>query len=128
MKTAILDGGFADVPVEAALAFRGVMSAMARPGRVETVAGARPPSPLSAAAGAVLLTLAVHATPLHLAGACDTDAVRDWLRFHCSAPLVAPGHAMFAVGAWGELCPLTQYAIGTPEYRPARRREHVRST
>jgi alpha-D-ribose 1-methylphosphonate 5-triphosphate synthase subunit PhnI len=59
---AVLDGGFSDAPRDAAHAFRAAMNAMARPGRIERLSGARPPAPLSVAAGTLILT------PLHLAG------------------------------------------------------------
>ncbi len=68
METAAaLRGGFADRPIEAAHAFRAALQAMARPGTVHRVGGARPPAPLSAAAGALALTLADGDTPLWLA-------------------------------------------------------------
>ena len=47
-----MDGGFADPPREAAQAFRAALQALARPGRIEAVAGAQPPAPASPAAGA----------------------------------------------------------------------------
>lgn len=111
-----LTGGFADPAVQAAAVFRAVLQAMARPGRIETVRGAAPPAPCSAAAGAALLTLVDATTPLHLAGAHDCDAVRDWVRFHTGAPLVGRGDAAFALGTWDALAPLTGYPLGTPEY------------
>jgi alpha-D-ribose 1-methylphosphonate 5-triphosphate synthase subunit PhnH len=71
---------------------------------------------LSVAAGVVLLTLCDTDTPVYLAGEADCDAVRAWLSFHTGAPLVGPSHAMFAVGTWGALLPLSTYRIGTSEY------------
>ena len=82
-----LEGGFVDPPIDSARTFRLVLNAMAQPGRIETVDTAQPPAPLCAAAGAVLLTLADHETPIHLAGDADSRAVRDWLAFHTGAPL-----------------------------------------
>ena len=111
-----LEGGFADSPRDAAHAFRAAMEAMARPGRIKTVAGAEPPAPLSVAAGVLMLTLADAGTPVHLAGETDCAEVRDWLRFHTGAPLAGPGEAIFAVGAWAALQPLAAYPIGTPDY------------
>ena len=101
--TAHLEGGFSDPAPQAATAFRAIMSAMARPGRIETITGATPPAPLSPAAGAVLLTLCDADTPVHLAGDADCAAVRDWIRFHLGAPLTSPEEAMFAVGRWDAL-------------------------
>ncbi|MEM7733547.1 MAG: phosphonate C-P lyase system protein PhnH [Pseudomonadota bacterium] len=111
-----LDGGFHDAPVEAARAFRAAMSAMARPGRIEPLDAATPPAPTSKAAGSLLLTLADHETGVYLAGDHDCAAMRDWLTFHTSAPLVAPQDAAFALGAWEALLPLSSYPVGTPEY------------
>lgn len=116
MSAGTLSGGFAHAPVEAARAFRAALSAMARPGRIERIASARPPAPLSPAAGALLLTLADPDAPVHLAGRFDTPDLREWLGFHTGAPIVARGAAAFAVGGWGALTPLEGYALGTPEY------------
>jgi alpha-D-ribose 1-methylphosphonate 5-triphosphate synthase subunit PhnH len=71
---------------------------------------------LSAAAGCVLLTLADATTPLHLAGAVDCAAVRDWVRFHIGATLVGAEQAVFAVGRWPDLAPLNRFAVGQPDY------------
>lgn len=92
------------------------MSAMARPGDIRRIAGAEPPAPLSVAAGTLLLTLCDPETRVHLAGAVDTDAVRQWLSFHTGAPLVDAAEADFALGSWADLMPLSRYRIGTPEY------------
>uniref|UniRef100_UPI003568D337 phosphonate C-P lyase system protein PhnH n=1 Tax=Sulfitobacter sp. TaxID=1903071 RepID=UPI003568D337 len=56
MQSQVLEGGFADLPVDASYAFRAVMTAMARPGDIASVGGAQPPGPMSVAAGVVLLT------------------------------------------------------------------------
>ena len=114
--SAVLEGGFATPAVEAALAFRAVMQALARPGRIETVAGALPPAPCSMAAGVVLLTLLDPTTPLYLAPSHDHPALRDWIAFHTGAPLAAPADAMFALGDWAALQPVTRFAIGTDDY------------
>lgn len=111
-----LSGGFDDAPTGSARAFRAAMNAMARPGRIEAISGAKPPAPLSVAAGTLLLTLCDPETPVHLAPSVGDQVVRDWLTFHTGAPVVEPARAMFAVGAWDELLPLSQYSIGTPEY------------
>ncbi len=111
-----LSGGFADTPAESARAFRAILEAMARPGRLYQVAGVTRPAPLSVAAGAVLLTLADATTPLHLAGAADCPAVRDWIAFHLGAPLVAAEAADFALGRWADLLPVTRFRAGQPDY------------
>ncbi|MDJ0637569.1 MAG: phosphonate C-P lyase system protein PhnH [Paracoccaceae bacterium] len=116
MTHVVLEGGFNDAPREASFVFRGLMNAMARPGTIETIAGGKPPMPLSIAAGTALLSLADADTPVHLAGATDTKEVRGWLAFQTGATLVGPDSATFAVGTWEALLPLDRYPIGTPEY------------
>ncbi|WP_299293631.1 phosphonate C-P lyase system protein PhnH [uncultured Tateyamaria sp.] len=115
MQQASLAGGFADPPHQSSTAFRAIMQVMARPGRIETITGGAAPAPLSGAASSVLLTLADPDTGVHLAGAFDTQAVRDWITFQTGAPLVAAPAAQFVLGAWADI-DLTQLAIGTAEY------------
>lgn len=116
MTPSALTGGFANPAIDAAHAFRAALNAMARPGVIERVAGAAPPAPLSLAAGVLILTLTDGTTPLHLAGAHDCAAVRDWITFQTGAPLVAAAGASFAIGAWADLQPVARFAIGTPDY------------
>ncbi|MEM9044991.1 MAG: phosphonate C-P lyase system protein PhnH [Pseudomonadota bacterium] len=116
MDTIALEGGFSDAPITAARAFRAAMDVMARPGRVEVLEGALPPPPVSIAAGTLLLTLCDPETPVTLLGAADAKDMRDWLTFHTGAPFVAPENAMFALGSWADLTPITRFGIGTPEY------------
>ena len=112
-----LAGGFAAPPEEGARAFRALLDAMARPGRVVTLAGAAPPAPASAAAGAALLVLTDRTTRLWLAPSHDTAALRAWVAFHTGAPVIAdPAEADFALGDWAGMLPLGRFATGTPEY------------
>lgn len=115
-NTSAMQGGFKDVPTEAARQFRAIMNAIARPGRIEAVDGATPPAPMSVAAGVMVLTLCDPDTGLHLAGSHDTPDIRAWVQFHTGAPIVPAEDADFAIGNWDALAPLTAYAIGTPEY------------
>lgn len=116
MLAGTLEGGFRNPPVDAAHAFRGVMTAMARPGTIVSLDGAAPPPPLSRAAGVVLLTLCDPDTPLHLAGEADCAAVRAWVAFHTGAPPAGPSDCAFALGTWEALGPLSAYPQGTPDY------------
>ncbi|MEM9797347.1 MAG: phosphonate C-P lyase system protein PhnH [Pseudomonadota bacterium] len=108
-----LSGGFTDPARTGARAFRAILDAMARPGRIVTVEGAHAPG-LSPAAAGVALTLCDPDVPVHLAGAADAAA--DWIAFHCGAPPAAKAECAFAFGAWSALAPLAPYRIGTPEY------------
>lgn len=111
-----LTGGFTDAPVQSARAFRAALFVLARPGRIETLNGAKAPAPVSPAAATLLLTLCDGETPLYLAPGHDRPEVCDWIAFHIGAPLVARAQAMFALGTWSALEPLTAYSHGTPEY------------
>lgn len=109
-------GGFAHPSTDAAHAFRAALEVMARPGRIEDLPGAEPPEPLSVAAGGLILTLCDPTTPVHLAGAHDCAALRDWITFHTGAPLVGAEAAQFAIGTWAALTPVDRFAIGQPDY------------
>jgi len=111
-----LRGGFADAPRDSAVAFRAALQAMARPGRIEPIAGATPPAPASPAAGALILTLCDATTGIHLAPSHDTRALRAWITFHTGAPLVGAGAAGFALGTWPALQALARFPTGTAEY------------
>lgn len=115
MRAHPLEGGFADLPVDASHAFRAVMTVMARPGEIAQVTGARPPAPLSVAAGVVVLTLCDPETPTYLAASHDTPQVRDWITFHTGAPFVVARDAVFALGVWDDL-PLSDFPLGTAAY------------
>lgn len=116
MSAGALSGGFTDPAIGSAQAFRSIMEAMARPGTVQTIYGAAPPSPLSPAAGATLLTLCDSDTPVYFAGEADCEEVCDWLAFHTGAPVSGPSDCMFALGNWEALAPLSRYQIGSFEY------------
>lgn len=116
MKAEALSGGFTEAPVQSARAFREILEAMARPGTIHRVAGARPPMPLSPAAGTVLLTLCDSTTPLFLAGGANCPDVRDWVAFHIGAPFAPAANAAFALGRWEDLQPVSRFSIGLPDY------------
>ncbi|MGH1355040.1 MAG: phosphonate C-P lyase system protein PhnH [Thalassovita sp.] len=116
MQETALSGGFDQAPQQSARAFRAAMNAMARPGTIERVEGAAPPAPMSIATGVLALTLFDAETSVHLAGAYDCPAVRDWITFHTGAPFAGRAFCDFAVGAWQDLTPLEEYRLGTAEY------------
>lgn len=93
-----LGHAFGDPVLGSQRVFRALLTCLAEPGSVcrleEPVAA---PLALHASSARLLLTLADVETPVWLAPSLGDD-VRHWVRFHCSAPLVArPTDAMFAV-------------------------------
>ncbi len=100
MDAMSLEGGFENAPIDAAHAFRVAMRAMARPGEIETILGAKPPEPMSVAAGVLVLTLCDPDTPVYLADSHDTQEIRDWITFQTGAPFAPRTEAMFAIGSW----------------------------
>lgn len=115
MDSSALIGGFSDPAIDSAHAFRQIMQAMARPGTIHEVEGVLPPSPVSVAAGALIVTLCDATTGIHLAGAHDREVVRDWITFQTSAPIVRPEDAQFVLGEWDAI-DRDRLMIGTSEY------------
>jgi alpha-D-ribose 1-methylphosphonate 5-triphosphate synthase subunit PhnH len=108
--------GFANPVDESQAAFRAVLDAMARPGRLaHFTAPTQPPASLGRAAASLALTLVDMDTPVWLSPACAAAA--DWLRFHCGAKLAAsPAGARFAFASAGDCPALASFDLGTPEY------------
>ena len=117
--TAILQQGFADLARDSQRVFRAAMKAMARPGSIVAIdAALTAPEPLAPGAAALALSLCDFETPLWLDPALSTEAVRDYLRFHTGAPIVAaPDKAAFAFFA-GPLrdFDLAAFSLGSFEY------------
>jgi alpha-D-ribose 1-methylphosphonate 5-triphosphate synthase subunit PhnH len=118
-ETAIAPGrGFGDPPIDSAHAFRAILEAMARPGRIVPFAPHIDPPDAPLALAGVLLTLADPDTAVWLSPSLDGEALRQWLRFHAGARLTRdPASATFAAGrahellaAWDDL------PQGEPEY------------
>lgn len=105
--------GFADPVLDAQSAFRAVLEAMSRPGRIASID--RPPeapAPLMPAAAAALLTLADIDTPVWSDAG---ERVAAWLGFHAGCPIVpAPRAARFAL-ATGAVPMLDALDPGTEE-------------
>jgi len=129
-----LDGaaapGFEDPVHDAQRVFRGVLEAMAHPGRV-TRASALPEAPavLHPAAAALFLALADLDTPVWLqpevsrnaspaGGLTPGDALASWLRFHCGCPIAAQSDAAAFALVHTPLVmpPLAAFRLGDPEY------------
>jgi alpha-D-ribose 1-methylphosphonate 5-triphosphate synthase subunit PhnH len=105
--------GFADPVAGAQSAFRAVLDALSRPGRIRQAgAGLSPPFPLNPACAAMLLTLADADTTVFLAPAFADAA--DWVRFHCGTALTdSAADASFVVA--DTLPDLAALATGTDE-------------
>lgn len=117
--TESLDGGFPDAVTHAQTVFRAVMDAMARPGTIGHVdAPVAPPAPLAVAAGALLLTLCDHDTPIWVTPVLSKSALPGWIGFHTGANLASTkSEAKFAFVEGGAPVPsLAQFALGTQEY------------
>jgi alpha-D-ribose 1-methylphosphonate 5-triphosphate synthase subunit PhnH len=109
---------FADPTFESQAAFRIIMRALSAPGTILSCGKALvPPAPLTAAAAAVLLTLADFETPLWIAPSFP-QTVGDYLAFHTGAPRpAAPDKAAFAlVDLAADGLDLGRFASGTAEY------------
>jgi alpha-D-ribose 1-methylphosphonate 5-triphosphate synthase subunit PhnH len=114
-----LSPGFVDPVLEAQSAFRSIMEATARPGKVCPLdATLTPPAPLSRGAGVLALTLFDHDTPVWLDAPLASDDVTYWLRFHTRAPVVTdPQGAAFAILSRLERAPpFDAFALGTLDY------------
>ncbi len=114
----VLAPGLADPGHDAQRLFRAVLDAFAHPGRITSLpdppAG---PGTIWPATAGYLLTLVDRDTPLWLAPEFDLPAVRDFVRFHSGAPIVAErGAATFAVLAHDTATSLDGFAIGTDPY------------
>jgi alpha-D-ribose 1-methylphosphonate 5-triphosphate synthase subunit PhnH len=108
--------GFADTVHDAQGAFRGLLDAMAHPGRIVTLpAPVAVPDDVDPATAALLLTLCDGDTPVWL----DRRAagIAGWLGFHTGAPvLAAPASADFAVMLAPEAMPsLAAFDWGSDE-------------
>lgn len=114
----LLAPGFADPSHDAQRLFRGVLDAFSHPGRIVELNDAPAgPGTLSPASVAFLLTFADRETPVWLEAELDTQAVRDFLRFHAGAPIVDQREAAtFAVVTGTDDDPFAGFAIGTDTY------------
>jgi alpha-D-ribose 1-methylphosphonate 5-triphosphate synthase subunit PhnH len=111
--------GFADPVFDSQRVFRGVLDAMAEPGRVITLETAPSTPPvLHPATVAVALALVDFETPVWLDAAAGTADAVAHLRFHCGCPIVGdPARARFAIVADPDGMPeLGAFDAGSEEY------------
>lgn len=113
-----LGPGLADPAHDSQRLFRAVLDAFAHPGSIVGLGDAPPAAaPLSRAATAFLLTLVDRDTPLWLAPGLATEALGEFVRFHCGTPLVAQrSDALFAVATAATAPLLEGFAIGNDPY------------
>jgi alpha-D-ribose 1-methylphosphonate 5-triphosphate synthase subunit PhnH len=100
-------------------AFRALMDAVARPGTVKPLPPAAAPSPLSATAAAIALTVLDYETAVWLdAPLARSPEVADWIRLHAGARVTSdPQQAAFAFIADPVHAPAFDgFSLGTPEY------------
>lgn len=109
--------GFDDPVQQSQQAFRALLDAMARPGRITTVdTEVGHPEGLAPALAAALLTLADLDTPVWLGPGFDSETMKAWLRFHSGAPLAAKSdQAAFALLDAAQMPALETFSFGTDE-------------
>ena len=117
--------GLADPVLDAQRIFRGVLDAMAHPGRIVFLPPPpEPPAPLVPATAAIALTLLDYETPIWLDHRARTEEVIAYLRFHCGAPLaeLPRSRGLRAGRRMRPTCPRwttsTSGATSTPTGRP----------
>lgn len=117
MTTAAPAAGFTDPVQQSQQAFRILLDAMARPGRIVSLEQEPGhPAGLAQALAAALLTLCDLDTPVWLGPGFNTAPVRDWLRFHTGAPLAsAANQAAVALLASEQEITLDDFSFGTDE-------------
>lgn len=87
-----ITAGFDDPVLASQRAFRSALYAFSHPGRnVEVAAELHNPPGLAPATAAFMLTMLDYETPVWLQH--GSDALRDYLRFHCGCPIVADASA-----------------------------------
>ena len=107
--------GFADPVHQTQAAFRVVMDAMARPGRIAAIpASPTPPEGVNDAAAAILLTLLDMDTPLWIDPELRGGPAETFLRFHCGCPMTAdPQQAAFALASVASGVRISDFNAGT---------------
>lgn len=87
LKLGGLLGGLANPVHDSQRIFRGLLTALAHPGRTVPLDGTpEGPRPLDPATAAAALTLLDGDTPLWIDWIADTPPLRAWLKFHCGCP------------------------------------------
>lgn len=117
--TTIVAPHFIDPTQACQQVFRGLLTAISRPGRaIALPAPPSPPMPFGGALAATVLTLLDFDSPVWLDKAFDCQEVRQYLHFHTGAPLVAePEASNFAlIGAPDRMPRFDRFASGDAAY------------
>ncbi|AGA84708.1 alpha-D-ribose 1-methylphosphonate 5-triphosphate synthase subunit PhnH [Pseudomonas sp. SCT] len=113
----LLQAAFADPVLDAQKCFRAALKALSEPGTRQPLVSVAAIEPLQAAGYALCLSLLDNDTPLWLAPAFDTPAIRTNLAFHCGCPIVETrGEAMFALLDAAALDDLSGFYAGSERY------------
>lgn len=120
MSATLLQPAFADPVLDAQRVFRAALKALANPGQVQSLGDTHVPphlNGLDSASHALSLALLDLDTPLWLAPAFDTPAIRANLSFHCGCPIVSGrGEARFALLDADSLGDLSGFTTGNDRY------------
>jgi alpha-D-ribose 1-methylphosphonate 5-triphosphate synthase subunit PhnH len=117
MSTSLLQPAFADPVLDSVRSFRAALKALAGPGVIRPLEQAAPLDSLAPASYALCLALLDIDTPLWLAPAFDTPAIRANLAFHCGCPIVSSREqARFALLDSSELSDLRGFDLGNDRY------------
>lgn len=111
--------GFENEAIESSLAFRTLLDAMAKPGKVHDLPiKLENIDALSRGSTLAILTLTDYESHVWLDEKLSNDPVKDFIRFHCSAQITTKANqAMFAVFAsTPDVETLDEFAIGTSDY------------
>ena len=114
-----LKPGLADPVHGAQRLFRGLLTALAHPGRALEISDpVEGPVPLDPATAAAALTLLDYDTPLWIDWIADTPPLRAYLKFHCGCPIVTRSQdAAFALVTDPANMPrLALFAQGVDQY------------
>ncbi|RJG09905.1 phosphonate C-P lyase system protein PhnH [Pseudomonas cavernicola] len=112
-----LQPAFNDPLLDAQRSFRAALKALAEPGTLQQLDRALPLDLLQPATYALCLSFLDADTPLWLAPAFDSPAIRANLAFHCGCPIVAAREdALFALLDERELHDLSAFDNGSDRY------------
>ncbi|SEI59262.1 phosphonate C-P lyase system protein PhnH [Pseudomonas sp. NFR16] len=120
VTASLLQPAFADPVLDSQRSFRAALKALAGPGIAQSLSSAQTPphlEGLAAASHALCLALLDVDTPLWLAPAFDTQAIRANLTFHCGCPIVSDRqNARFALLDDSQLHDLSGFDLGNDRY------------